>query len=72
MEDIKRLGDKRQKGLTINRRIDIRVHCTAEMHIWLRLLLDRRFWVITKFADSHSHDLLSPDKVHHLYSHQTH
>ena len=30
--------------------------------------------MVTKFAgsDSHSHDLSSPDKVHHFYSHQTH
>ena len=42
------------------------------MHILLRLLPDRRFWVVTKFADSHSHDLSSPSKVHHFYSHQKH
>ena len=28
--------------------------------------------MVTKFADSHSHDLSSPDKMHHFYSHQTH
>ena len=52
--------------------IDTRVACPAEMHVRLRLLSHRRFWVVTKFADSHSHDLSSPDKVHHFYSHQTH
>ena len=44
----------------------------TEMHVRLRLLPDRRFRVVTKFTDLHSRDLLSPDKVHHFYSHQTH
>ena len=42
------------------------------MHIRLRLLSDRRFWVVTMFTDSHSHDLSSPDNIHHFYSYQTH
>ena len=69
---MKKLCDKRQDGLIVNRRIDTRVACPAEMHVRLRLLLDRRFWVVTKFVDFHSHELSSPDKVHHCYSHQTH
>ena len=56
----------------VNCRIDSRVQCPTEMHVRLHLLPDRRFGVITKFADLHSHDLSSPDKVHHFYSHQTH
>ena len=28
--------------------------------------------MVTKFGDSHSHDLSSLDKIHHFYSHQTH
>ena len=57
---------------SINRRIDTRVQCPSEMHVRLRLLPYRRFLLVTKFADSHSHDLSSPDKVHHFYSHQIH
>jgi len=71
-ESVKKLCDKRQDGLTVNRRIDTRVECPPEMHIYLRLLPLQRFWVLTKFVDSHSHDLSSLDKVHHFYSHQTH
>ena len=56
----------------MHRRIDTRVACPAEMHVRLRFLFDRRYWVVTKFVDSHSHELSSPDKVHHHYSHQTH
>jgi len=41
------------------------------LHIRLRLLSDIRFWMIIKFANAHSHDLLSPNKMHHFYSHQT-
>ena len=40
-EGVKRLGDKRQEGLIVNRRIDTRIHCPTEMHIRLRLLPDR-------------------------------
>ena len=69
---VKKLCDKRQDRLTINCRIDTRVACPAEMHVRLHLLLDRRSWVVTKFVDSHSHELSNPDKVHHFYSHQTH
>ena len=65
------MADKRQEGLMVNCRIDTRVQCLTETHICLRLLPDRRFWVVIKFADSHSHDLSNPDKVHHFYSHQT-
>jgi len=36
-------GDKRQKGLTVNRCIDTRVHCPTEMYIRLHLLPDRGF-----------------------------
>ena len=36
------------------------------------VFFDKRYWVVTKFVDSHSHELSSPDKVHHHYSHQTH
>ena len=71
-KDVKKLSDKRQDGLTINRRIDTRVEYPAEMYVRLRFLFDRRSWVVTKFVDSHSHELSSPDKVHHFYSHQTH
>ena len=71
-EGMNKLGDKRKEGRIVNRRIDIRVQCPSEMHIRLCLLSDRRFLVITKFVDSHSHDLSSLDKVHHFYSHQTH
>jgi len=71
-EGVKKLCDKRQDGLTVNHRIDTRVACPAEMHVCLRFLFDRRSWVVTKFVDSHSHKLLSPNKVHHYYSHQTH
>ena len=66
------MEDKRQEGLTVNRCIDTKVHCSAEMYIRLRLLSDRRFWVITMFVDSHSYDLSSLDKLHHFYSHQIH
>ena len=58
---MKKLADKRQDGFTVNCRIDTRVECLAEMHVYLRLLPHRRFWV-NKFANSHSHDLLSLDK----------
>ena len=68
---MKKLGDKRQERLTVNRRIDIRVQCPNVMQIRLHLLSDRRFWVVTKFANSYSHDLSSPDKIHHFYSYQT-
>ena len=64
--------DKRQDGLTVNSRIDTRVVCPAEIHVHLRLLSNQRFWVVTKFVDSHSHELSSPNEVHHFYSHQTH
>ena len=64
--------DKRQEELTVNHHNDTRVYCPAEMYIRLRLLPDRRFWLVIKFIDSHSHDLSSPDKVHHFYSHQVH
>ena len=70
-EGVKKLFDKRE-GLTINRRIDNKVQCPAEMHVRLCLLPRRSFWVVTKFADSHSHNLLSLDNVHRFYSHQTH
>ena len=66
------MGDKRQEGIAIKCRIDTRVHCPAEMHTQLHLLPDRKFWVATKFIDSHLHDLSSPNKVHHFYSHQKH
>ena len=69
---MKKLFDKRQDELTVSRRIDTRVECPAEMHVRLRLLPHRKFWVVTKFVDSHSHDLSSPDKIHHFYSYQTH
>jgi len=46
------LRDKRQEGLTVSYHIDSRVHCPTEMHIWLHLLPDKRFWVVTKFVDS--------------------
>jgi len=71
-EGVKALCDKRQDGLTVNRRIDTRVAHLTEMHVRLRFLFDRRSWVVTKFVDSHSHELSSPDKVHHYYSYQTH
>ena len=71
-EGVKKLSDKRQEGLTVHRRVDTRVACPAEMHIRLRFFLDKRHWVITKFVDTHSHELSSPDKVHHHYSHQNH
>jgi len=69
---VKKLSDKRQDGLTVNRRIDTRVECPIKMHVRLRLLPHQRFWIVTKFVDSHSHDLSSPDKVHHFYSHHIH
>ena len=59
---MKKLSDKRQDGLTVNRRIDTRVACPAEIHVRLRFLFNRKSWVITKFVDSHSHELSSPDK----------
>jgi len=71
-EGVKKLCDKRQDGLTVNRRIDNIVECPDEMHVRLRLLTHQRFWVVTKFVNSHSHDLSSSNKVHHFYSHQTH
>ena len=71
-EDLKNLGDKRQEGLIVNRRIDTRVQCPAEMHVHLSLLPDKRFWVVAKFANLHSHNLSSPNKIPHFYSHQTH
>ena len=72
-EGLKKLCDKRQDGLTVHRRVNTRVGCPAEMHIRLRLFSDSsRYWVITKFVDTHSHELSSPDKVHHHYSHQSH
>jgi len=71
-EVVKKLCDKRQDKLTINRRIDTRVTCPAEMYVYLHFLFDRRSWVVTKFVDSHSHELSSPDKVHHYCSYQTH
>ena len=71
-EGVKKLFDKRQDGLTLNRRIDTRVACPAEKHVRLHFLFDRRSWVVTKFIDSHSHELSSLDKVHQHYSHQTH
>ena len=55
-EGVKWLCDKRQDRLTINRRIDTRVECPAEMNMRLRLLSHQRFWVVTKFVDSHSHE----------------
>ena len=42
-EGMKKLGDKRQEGLTLNRRIDTRVQCPAKMHVHLCLLPDRSF-----------------------------
>jgi len=69
---VKKLCDKKQDGLTVNRQIDTRVACPAEMHVRLHFLFDRRSWVVTKFIDSHSHELSSSDKIHHYYSHQTH
>ena len=71
-EGVKKLCDKRQDGLTVHRRIDTRVACPAEIHVRLCFLYDRRSWVITKFFNSHSHELSSSDKVHHYYFHQTH
>ena len=71
-EGMKKFPDKRQDRLTVNRRIDTRVKCPGEMHVRLHLLPHQRFWVVTKFIDSHSHELSSPDKVHHHYYHQTH
>ena len=71
-EGVKKLSDKRQEGLTVHRQIDTRVAYPAEMHVRLCFLFNRRYWVITKFVDSHSHELSNPDKVHHHYSHQTH
>ena len=61
-EDVKKLADKRQDEITVNLRIDTRVECHAEVHVRLRLLPHRRFWVVNKFVNSHSHDLLSLDK----------
>ena len=66
------MGDKRQERLNVNRRIDNRVYLPAEMHIRLCSLPDNRVWKVTKFADSHSHVLSSPNKVHHFYSHRIH
>ena len=37
-EGVKKLANKRQEGLTVNRHIDIRVQCPTEMHVRLRLL----------------------------------
>ena len=71
-EGVKKSCNKRQEGLTVHRRIDTKVACPAEMHVRLGFLFDRRYGVVTKFVDSHSHDLLSSDKVHHFYSPQTH
>ena len=36
---MKKLCDKRQDGLTVNRRIDTRVACPAEIHVRLRFLM---------------------------------
>jgi len=71
-EGVKKLCDKRKDELTVNRQIDTKVACPAVMHVRLHFLFDRRYWVVTKFVDSHSHELSSPNKVHHYYSHQTH
>ena len=71
-EGVKKLCDKRQEELIVHCRIDTRVACPTEMRVRLHFLFDRRSWVVTKFVDSHSHELSSPDKVHHHYSHQTH
>ena len=51
-----------KQGLIANRRIDTRVYCPAEMHIRLYLLPDRKFRMVTKFGDSHSHDLSSSER----------
>ena len=40
---MKKLGDKSQEGLTVNRRIDTKIQCLIEMHVHLRLLPDRKF-----------------------------
>ena len=55
-EGVMKLCDKRQDGLAVNCRIDTRVECPAEMQVRLCLLPHRRFWIVTKFFDSHSHD----------------
>jgi len=54
IENFVKLADKSQDELTVNYRIDTRVECPAEMHVCFRLHLlpHRRFWAVTKFADS--------------------
>ena len=68
-EGVKKLAIKRQEGLSVNRHIDTRVQCPAVMHVRLHLFADGRFWIMTKFTDSHSRDLSSPYKLYQFYSH---
>ena len=66
------MGDKRREGLTVNRCIDNKVQYPAKTHFQLQLLPDKRFWMVNKFADLHSHNLSGLNKVHHFYSYQIH
>lgn len=63
----KRMTDKRELGKLIIRKPDKRVGCGAKMKIkWTTL----DTWVVTKFVGEHTHDITSPNKVIHHYSHR--
>ena len=63
----KRITDKRELGKVISKKPNKRVSCGAKMKI---KLTSSDTWVVIKFVGEHTHDITSPNKVFHHYSHR--